>query len=134
MSRRFRRFVPFALLAGIVLPILAVGCPIIVVKLCVINNTSWTMVALYLSPAASTSWGPSLLQASVAPGGNAKVTSIEPGTYDVQAVFDVKGVGNVPIQTQLTFGSKNICLTAINTGANVGWQLPATEYLKDEEL
>jgi hypothetical protein len=52
----------------------------------VTNADTFTMTNLYISSSPDT-WGPDLLRADVAPGGSVTIARLDPGTYDVKAVW-----------------------------------------------
>lgn len=87
--RRIRRFLPVALVVAIALPL--VGCPLIVLKLCVKNETAYDLVELNISPVGDSAWGDNWLTSSIVGGASDCVNGIEPGTYDMRALFDTKG-------------------------------------------
>ena len=125
MSRRVRRLVPIALLVGILLPVLSIGCPsLIVLKMCVQNDTDYDMVGFHMTRSTATGWGSSLLAAAVPAGGSWQLKNISPGTYDILAVFDVK-CDKKPKDCEpccvemygLEFDTLNLCLAFLQQGA-----------------
>ena len=86
--RTVRRMIPVALVLGLAIPL--IGCPIVLLKICVENGTGIDLVELNVSDTGSASWGPNLLATTVATGGTACAKGIQPGTYDVRAIFDGK--------------------------------------------
>lgn len=134
--RRYGLFVAIALAVGIALPL--VGCPLIVLKLCLINDTPFTMDAAYMTPSINGSWGANLLSASVASGGRTCVSGISPDTYDLRAEFDVRPEflpqpsTNIVYVPGIGFKSKNVKVT-FDTLAG---ELVATQefFLKEADL
>lgn len=62
----------------------------------VINQSSFIVHSLFISPAASNQWGPDQLGEDViAPGGTMTFTNIACGTYDVRLVEPSGGVCDV---------------------------------------
>jgi len=52
----------------------------------VVNSTSFTVSALYLSPAGAGTWGPNTLTSPIAPAGTFTLGGLAAGTYDLRAV------------------------------------------------
>ncbi|MCP4643627.1 MAG: hypothetical protein GY851_24475 [bacterium] len=113
-----RRFLSIALVAGLALPL--IGCPIIVLKMCVNNDTPYALKELNMSPNSALSWGSNLLVAPVAAGGTTCVEGIEAGTYDIRGVFDVKALGkqlpNAAYNYNVEFTSTFLNLTYLWNG------------------
>jgi hypothetical protein len=55
-------------------------------SLTVVNSTTVSVTALYISPASSGSWGTNQLSSAIGAGASRTITSITPGRYDLRAV------------------------------------------------
>jgi hypothetical protein len=56
----------------------------------VVNSTvGATMIGLYVSPSASSTWGLNQLTGPVVPSGSMHLYDVSPGSYDVRVVWDI---------------------------------------------
>lgn len=75
-----------ALLAGTILLGAICGCPG-TFSLDIYNDSSSSIVGLYIVPAESSCWGENILDEPILPGGYFLVYNIAPGCYDLAAVM-----------------------------------------------
>ncbi len=134
--RRYGRIIAIALVVGVALPL--VGCPIVVLKLCLINNSSLPIVEVNLAAASTNTWGANQLAATLGAGATTCLEGITPNTYDVRAVFSSK-VKNQKLLTEvvawgvaMTNANRNITYTGA-TAAALQYAVSAG-YLKGEDL
>ena len=134
--RRYGRLIAIALVVGVALPL--VGCPILVLKLCLINNSSLPILEVNLSPATNPAWGANQLAATLAAGQTTCLQGISPDTYDVRAVFESKVKSQKLLTEVVAFGipmtnaHRNITYTGA-TAAALQYAVSAG-YLKGEDL
>ena len=122
--RRIRRYLPIALVVGLALPL--IGCPLIVLKICVTNSTPFDIVEMNISPQSALGWGPNVLAAPIVAGGSLCMPDIEPDTYDIRARFDVKITkGPVPegpdLFQQLWCHDYGVAMTTLNLALTYLW-------------
>jgi len=118
MSPKVRRIATLALLAGVALPLM-VGCPALLnafirLKICVENQTFLDLVTFNVVSEGAPSWGPNDLADRVLPGGDAVVSNLSPGDYDLRAIFDDKEecVENATYVMQgVELDTTNLCIT-----------------------
>ena len=72
VSLRGARFIVVALVAGSAL--LLMGCPIVLLKLCALNDTAYPLVELNISPTSATVLGDNQLSDTLAPGRSMCIT------------------------------------------------------------
>ena len=136
--RRYGRFIAIALVVGMVLPL--VGCPlgVVVLKLCLINNSALPIVEVNLSPATSPAWGANQLAATLRAGATTCLQGISPNSYDVRAIFESKVKGQKVLTEVTAFGvgmtnaHRNITYTGA-TAATLQYAVSAG-FLKGEDL
>jgi hypothetical protein len=134
--RRYGRFIAIALVVGVALPL--VGCPLVVLKLCLINNSSLPIVEVNLSAATNPAWGANQLVATLAAGATTCLEGISPNTYDVRAIFESKVKSQKLLTEVVTFGvpltnaNRNITYTGMIAAALQ--HSVSAGYLKGEGL
>jgi len=134
--RRYGRFIAIALVVGVALPL--VGCPILVLRLCLVNNSLLPIVEANMSPTDQADWGGNLLAARLAAGRTTCIEGITPDSYDVRAVFESKVKGQKVLTEVVAFGvdMTNAHRTITYTGATAAALQYAISagYLKGEDL
>ena len=134
--RRYSRYIVIALVVGVGLP-LVVGCPIVKLRLCVVNKTTCDLVQLYVSPVTSDSWGSDVLGGLLAADGTYCLEGITANTYDVRAVFrqppPAEVVDEIVVVQNVKIGSMHRNVTYSGAPGLITGTIEQ-EYLKLEDL
>jgi hypothetical protein len=89
----FSRWLKLGSLAGALLMVLALACGgyndyVPSGALTVTNNGTSTMTSLFVTPSSRSTWGvDQLAPAALAPGRSLTLTGMDPGLYDIQAIY-----------------------------------------------